>query len=138
MRYAPWMLSASLIAACAGEPSRPSSSASSAPIGGAPQVPDARPTARAFLWVVVADTSSHCIPGGSVRVIRGQLAGETRVQDSLPCSVWDYGMGVFFSDLELGVEMIITASAPGYADESESFYPHSSPQGAYFFKLAPE
>ena len=141
MRYAPWMLAASLSVACAGEPSRPSSNA---PSGSAPDVPGvtATPTtpntptsSTAFLWVVVADSEGFCIPGGSVRVVRGQLAGETRVQDNLPCSVWDYGMGVFFFELEPGVEMTITASAPGYADQTVSFHPHPFPQGAYFFRL---
>ena len=132
MRYAPWMLSASLIVACAGEPSRPSPSA---PSGGAPPIPSPRPYTKAFLWVIVADSSGHCIPGASLRVVRGQLSGQTRVQDDTPCSVWDYGMGTFFSELEPGVEMTITASARGYGDQSETFYPHPFPQTGFFFYL---
>ena len=118
MRYVPWMLSASLIIACAGEPSRP-----------APSTP------KALLWVVVADSSGSCIPGALLSVVRGQLSGETRVQDDTPCSVWDYGMGTFFLELEPGVEMTITASATGYGEQTESFHPHASPQGAFFFYL---
>ena len=121
MRYVPWMLSASLIIACAGEPSRP-----------APSTP------KALLWVVVADSSGSCIPGALLSVVRGQLSGETRVQDDTPCSVWDYGMGIEFSGLEPGVEMTITASASGYADKSESFYPIVGWGSAYFIKLAPK
>ena len=145
MRYAQWMLSASLIIACAGEPSRPSPSASSS---GAPNVPAVRTTpgtpatpstpeaGNGFLWVVVADSDGFCIPGGSIRVVRGQLAGETRVQDDTPCSVWDYGMGIILSGLEAGVEMTITASASGYAEKSESFYPNVGGGSAYFITLA--
>ena len=140
MRHAPWMLSA-LIVACAGEPSRPSPSI---PSPAAPNVPaispaPTTPTAtKGFLWVVVADSDGFCIPGASIRVVRGQLAGETRVQDDMPCSVWDYGMGIEFSGLEPGVEMTITASASGYADKSESFYPIVGWGSAYFIKLAPK
>ena len=136
MRYAQWMLSASLIVACAGEPSRPSPSAPSTPSAGGQGVPDPRPSAKASLWLVVADSASQCIPGGSIRVVRGQLAGETRVQDNLPCGPWDYGMGIYLSDLEPGVEMTVTASASGYAEQSQTFYPNPFGGGAYFFTLA--
>ena len=141
MRYAPWMLSASLLVACAGEPSRPLPSApsSGAPsVPGTPTTPSTPTSAKAFLWVVVADSDGFCIPGGSIRVVRGQLAGETRVQDDTPCSVWDYGMGIFLSGLEPGVKMTITASASGYAEQSESFYPNAFGGGAFFFTLAPK
>ena len=137
MRYVPWMLSASLIVACAGELSRPVPTPRSAPSPGAPGVPDPRPSAKASLWLVVADRDSYCIPGGSIRVVDGQLAGETRVQDQLPCSVWDYGMGISLSGLEPGVKMTITASAPGYAEQSETFYPNAFGGGAFFFTLVP-
>ena len=130
MRYVPWMLSASLLIACAGEPSRPSPSI---PSTGAPN-----PGKNAFLVLVVADSTWRCIPGGSIRVISGQLAGETRTQDGLPCSVWDYGIGVHLSGLEPGVEMTIEASARGYVARSETFRPTPFPQTAYFFTLAPE
>lgn len=135
MRYAPWMLSASLILACAGEPSRP---VPSAPHAGAPGVPSPRPYEKASLWLVVADKDGSCIPGGSLRVVEGQLAGETRVQDLQPCSVWDYGMGIFLTELEPGVKMTITASAPGYVEQSETFYPNPFGGGAFFFALAPK
>jgi len=144
MRYAPLMLSASLIVACAGEPSRPSPNApsDSAPdVRGesatptTPTTPSTPASSTGFLWVVVADSDGFCIPGGSIRVVRGQLAGETRVQDDRPCSVWDYGMGINFQELELGVEITLTASASGYAEQSKSFYPMTAGT-AYFFMLA--
>jgi hypothetical protein len=131
MRYAPWMLSASLIVACAGDVSRPLPSARS----DAPPVPSSRPSAKAFLWVVVADSSGSCIPGASLRIVRGQLSGQTRVQDDTPCSVWDYGMGTFFPELEPGVEMTITASARGYGEQTETLYPNPFPQSGFFFYL---
>jgi hypothetical protein len=41
-----------------------------------------------------------------------------------------------FHGLTPGVEMIIRASAPGYAPLVESVTPHSGPQTAFVFRLS--
>jgi hypothetical protein len=94
-------------------------------IGGAPT----------WLWGFVVDGSGGCIDGGTVEVVGGQRLGE-RITQETPCDVWAYDGGFVFRDLTPGVEMIIRASAPGYAPLVKSVTPYSGPQTAFLFPLS--
>jgi|RhiMetdeSRZDD1v2_1073273.scaffolds.fasta_scaffold2485797_1 hypothetical protein len=89
------------------------------------------PAARAFLWGMIVEDSGVCIEGATVRVVRGQRAGESMTQTT-PCDAWSFG-GFTFRDLTPGVEMTLRASAPGYADEEQTVRPSSGPQQAMLF-----
>src|SRR5829696_9255257 len=88
--------------------------------------------ATTFLWGYVVDASGVCIPGATVRVVLGQRAGETTTQTT-PCSAWDYGNGFSFTDLTVGVEMTLQASAPGYAVQEKTLVASLGPQVAIIF-----
>jgi hypothetical protein len=92
-------------------------------------------SAPTWLWGFVVRGSGGCIDGGTVEVVGGQRLGE-RVTQETPCSVWDYSGGFVFRDLTPGVEMIIRASAPGYAPLVKSVTPYSGAQTAFLFVLS--
>jgi hypothetical protein len=92
-------------------------------------------SAPTWLWGFVVDGSGVCIDGATVEVIGGQHLGE-RITQETPCSVWDYGGGFEFHGLTPGVEMIIRASAPGYAPLVKSVTPYSGGQTAFLFTLS--
>lgn len=96
-------------------------------------VEPAEPVPRsAFLIGYVVDGSGDCIPGGRVRVVRGQRAGETLTQTT-PCNIWGYENGFIFHDLTAGGEMTLEASAPGYGVLEKRVVPRSGPQMAIEF-----
>jgi hypothetical protein len=92
-------------------------------------------SAPTWLWGFVVDGSGVCIDGGTVEVVGGQRLGE-RISQETPCSAWDYSGGFVFRDLTPGVEMVIRASAPGYAPLVKSVTPYSGGQTAFLFVLS--
>ena len=67
-------------------------------------------------------------------MVRGQIAGETRLQESW-CDVWSDG-GFMFTGLTRGVEMTITAVAPGYAALTKTLVPDPFSKQATLFVLS--
>ena len=126
MRYVRCILAASMLAGC--DTYRLAVPRSDAP------VPAAGP--NAWVAILVVGAGGLCIPGASVRVVSGQLLGETRLQEPW-CDAWSDG-GITFSKLTHGVEMTITASAPGYADLSKTLVPDPFSKQATLFVLSPQ
>jgi hypothetical protein len=85
---------------------------------------------------MVADSNGSCIVGATVQVVQGQQAGSILAQDE-PCSYWDYGGGVTFTDLTPNVEMTLRAAAPGYTAQERTVAPKSGPLNALLFTLTP-
>ena len=125
MKLAAIVLAAFTLTACVGD------TGPHAPAAPNDIVPTPVPTARAFLWGMIVKDSGVCIEGATVRVVRGQRAGESMTQTT-PCDAWSFG-GFQFSDLTPGVEMTLRASATGYADEEQTVRPSSGPQQAMLF-----
>jgi hypothetical protein len=124
MRYAAALLAASILSGCAtdhaGEsPLAPSDLAPPPPVS----------SASAFLWGMVVADSGVCIDGVTVRVVRGQRAGESLTHET-PCTVWEYAGGFFLENLTPGVPMTLQASAPGYAVLEKTVIPSAGPQTA--------
>ena len=131
MRYAATILLALTVLGCAGEAGQfPVDPAGRSPVDPGGQAP--LNNATTFLWGYVVDASGVCIPGATVRVVLGQRAGETTTQTT-PCSAWDYGNGFSFTDLTVGVEMTLQASAPGYAVQEKTLVASLGPQVAIIF-----
>lgn len=84
----------------------------------------------------IVDASGVCIPGGTVRVVRGQRAGDT-VAQILPCDAWGYSGGFWFQDLTVGGAMTLEASAPGYGVQEKTVVPSAGPQMAIEFTPRP-
>lgn len=74
-----------------------------------------------LLGLVIEDTGA-CIVGASVRVLAGQRAGESMMQET-PCDVWGYSGGFEFDSLTPGLPMTLRASAPNYVDLDTTVYP---------------
>ncbi|MEO5588210.1 MAG: Ig-like domain-containing protein [Gemmatimonadaceae bacterium] len=87
------------------------------------------PAAPEMAWLIgiVIDDSGLCIEGATVRVVRGQGAGQI-VSQGTPCGVWQYGGGFEFENLIPGVEMTLQASAPGYSVYEKTVFPSLGPQ----------
>ena len=92
-------------------------------------------SAPTWLWGFVVDGSGVCIDGGTVEVVGGQRLGE-RITQETPCNGWGYSGGFVFGGLTPGVEMIIRASAPGYAPLVGSVTPYTGGQTAFWFVLS--
>ena len=128
MRLAATVVAAFTFSACAGDTGPPTPSA--------PNVPTPVPSGAAFIRGMIVKESGVCIEGATVRVVRGQRAGESRTQTT-PCATWDIEGGFEFRGLTAGVEMTVRASAPGYVDEEQTVIPSLQPQTAMLFSLAP-
>ena len=90
----------------------------------------------AFVAGMIVKESGVCIEGATVRVVRGQRAGESRTQTT-PCATWDSEGGFEFRGLTSGVEMTLRASATGYADEEQTVMPSLGPRTGVLFALSP-
>ena len=122
MKLAAIVLGAFTLCACAGD------------TGG--HTPSAPNTSGAFIGGMIVNESGVCIEGATVRVVRGQRAGESRMQTT-PCAVWDIEGGFEFRGLTPGVEMTLRASATGYVDEEQTIIPSLQPPAAIVFSPAP-
>ena len=121
MKLAAIVLAPFTFSACAGDPG--------------PHTPSA-PSGGASLAGMIVKESGVCIEGATVRVVRGQRAGDSRTQMT-PCATWDSEGGFAFNGLTPGVEMTLRASATGYADEEQTLTPSSGFQSAVLFALRP-
>lgn len=92
-------------------------------------------SAPTWLWGFVIGAGGGCLDGGTVEVIGGQRVGE-RIRQETPCDAWAYSGGFEFHSLTPGVEMIIRASAPGYAPLVKSVTPYAGAQTAFLFVLS--
>ena len=101
-----------------------------------PSAPTLAPSGAAFIAGMIVKESGVCIEGATVRVVRGQRAGESRMQTT-PCATWDSEGGFAFIGLTPGVEMTLRASATGYADEEQTLTPSLAPQTGVLFTLRP-
>lgn len=90
----------------------------------------------AFIWAMVVTASGGCIPGATIEVLRGPVAGATVVQQT-PCTVWDYDGGVWFYGLVPGEVMTLRASANGYCPMTKTASAAFVAFGAVEFVLAP-
>ena len=99
-----------------------------------PSAPNA--IGAAFVAGMIVKESGVCIEGATVRVVRGQRAGEGRTQTT-PCATWDIEGGFAFGGLTPGVGMTLRASATGYADEEQTVTPSLTPQTGVLFALRP-
>jgi hypothetical protein len=88
----------------------------------APPPPSGPSSGLAFLVGLVIEDSGACIVGASVRVLAGQRAGASMVQET-PCDVWGYSGGFAFDSLTPGLPMTLRASAPNYVDLDTTVYP---------------
>lgn len=86
----------------------------------------------AWVWGLIVDEGGLCIPGATVRVTKGQRAGETLTQKT-PCDAWAYDNGFMFEDLTAGVEMTLQATAPGFEVQEKTIVPTSGSQMAFIF-----
>jgi len=77
-----------------------------------------------LLWGFVVDHTGGCLANATVEIVGGQGFGQRSTQTT-PCSVWDYGGGFIFDNLEPGVELTVRASAPGYQSAERTFLPLS-------------
>ena len=98
--------------------------------------PTTVPSGAAIVAGMIVKESGVCIEGATVRVMRGQRAGE-RLTQTTPCATWDSEGGFAFRGLTAGLEMTLRASATGYADEEQTVTPSLTPQTGVLFALRP-
>ena len=100
--------------------------------------PPALPRALTFVWVVVtSDTGGGlCIPGARVEIVRGQGLGRSLTQSTLGCSYWDPDYDATFDGLNVGDELTLRASAPGYAAKETTVVPTPGGQSAVSIVLS--
>ncbi len=104
-----------------------------------PPVPTApAPPALTFVWVVVtSDTGGGlCIPGARVEIVGGQGLGRGLTQSTLGCSYWDPDYDAIFKGLNVGEELTLRASAPGYAAKETTVVPTPGGQSAVSIVLS--
>jgi hypothetical protein len=100
----------------------------------APNAPGPPPASGfTFLIGMIIDRSGVCIAGASARVLEGQRAGETRMQET-PCDAWAYSGGFEFDSLKAGTPMRLRISAPGYVDLDSTVTPRLGIQQATLFE----
>ena len=111
----------------------PSGPILSGPIDSLPANPPSNPpTANAWVWAMVIDSTGACIRGATVQVVAGQAIGDPVAQK--PCSVWDYSGGVELHNLISGVPVTLRATAPGYAAQEKTDIPFGAAQEAIIFE----
>ena len=100
--------------------------------------PPALPRALTLVWVVVtSDTGGGlCIPGARVEIVRGQGLGRSLTQSTLGCSYWDPDYDATFDGLNVGDELTLRASAPGYAAKETNVVPTPGGQSAVSIVLS--
>lgn len=130
MKLAAIAVAAFTFSACAGDTGPRTPSAPNA------IVPTSVPSGAAFIAGMIVKESGVCIEGATVRVVRGQRAGESRTQ-ATPCATWDIEGGFEFRSLTAGVEMTLRASAAGYVDEEQTVIPSVSATDARALRSAP-
>lgn len=104
-----------------------------------PAPPPARPPELTFVWVIVLDdVSGVCIPGARVEIVRGQGLGRSLTQSLLAkaCDWWEPNNDVYFRDLNVGEELTLRASAPGFAAWDKTVVPTPGGQFAVPFVLS--
>lgn len=127
MRSALRALAVLVLTACFSEPSVPLPSAPAEPLP---------PLTASFSGLIVQE-GGLCIPGASVRVVRGQGAGQS-IQQETWCDAWSTP-GFTFTNLTPGVEMTLLATAPGYGGLEKTVVPDVySVQRSTLFVLKPE
>lgn len=102
------------------------------PVPPAPDSP-ARPPQLTSVWVIVVDDrgrSETCIPGAWVEIVGGQGLGRSLPQSTWRCEYWNPELGAFeapygatFEGLNVGEELTLRASAPGYAAKEATLVP---------------
>ncbi len=88
------------------------------------------------IGVFVVDDFGRCIEGGQVTVLNGQRAGRTFTQ-GWPCNMWSTD-AAYIDSLDMGVEVRVRGSAPGYLSEEATTVPGPGPFTAIAIFLAPE
>jgi hypothetical protein len=119
-------------------PTAPSPVVASTPVPPVPPAPDppARPAELTFVWVIVLDdgrVSGTCIPGARVEIVRGQGLGRSLTQSTLGCDIWDPDYDAIFRGLNVGEELTLRGSAPGYAAKEKTVVP--TPGGQFAVQI---
>ena len=136
MRLPALILVSLAASACSGESDRaPTVPIPTAPTPPAPPPPSSPSSGVTFLLGLIIEDTGRCIVGASVRVLDGQRAGETRMQET-PCDAWGYSGGFEFDSLTPGVPMKLRASAPDYVDLDTTVYPTLGTQQYTELKLS--
>jgi hypothetical protein len=147
MRYAPAVVIALTLIACAGrDGERPPSIPTAPPPPTIPVTPatpdtpvipdpgsgaDRGPT----FWGMVIDASGACIKGATVRLASANET-EPGIEQDANCDVWAYGGGVQLYNLVLEVEVTLVASAPGYASREVKVIPSLTQRQAVLIELS--
>jgi hypothetical protein len=115
-------------------PTTPASPLPSMPPAQAPATRIDSISARAtgWLWVMVIDRSGVCIDGAVIEIVSGQGRGFSG-KPLATCDAWDWDGGYFLFGLVPGESITIRASAPGYVDGENAFFPASAefPQASF-------
>src|SRR5687767_1119075 len=133
MRFALITVVTLTLVGCAPEaarqlPTAPSPAVASTTVPPVPPAPDppALPRELTFVWVIVLDdgrVSGTCVPGARVEIVRGQGLGRSLTQSTLGCDWWDPDYDATFDGLNVGEELTLRASAPGYTAKETTVVP---------------
>jgi hypothetical protein len=124
------------LSGCSRSTTGPSQTSPEPAVQGVPPAPG-DPPKLTIVWVVVIEKngSGECVQGAAVEIVRGQVPGRSIAQRT-PCSFWDPDYDAQFKNVNAGEELMLRASAPGYAPTELTVVPTLGPQTAVTFELS--